>query len=204
MAARQIYSLNPYSEIEIFPEGITPDNIGSFCDGLDVLVDEIDTIGIKLLLREEARKRKLPIVMGADNGDNAIIDIERHDFDPQTPFFHGMIGEPTYEELIKLDKFGIGRVITQMLGPENITIRMQESLLAMGKTIVSWPQLGDAALLNGIGVAYCIRKITTHQSLEKERALLSLDDKLDAEFHTPEQEKKRRDASGEFKKMLGL
>lgn len=207
MAARQIYLMNPYSEIELFPDGLSKENIDRFFAGppkLDVIADEVDNIAIKYLIREQARKHKVPIVMGADNGDNAIIDIERHDLDPATPFFHGALGDVTYDELTKLDKFGIGKTITKMLGPENVTIRMQQSLLEMGKTIVSWPQLGGAALLNGIALAYCIRKIVNKQPVVAPRALPSLDEKFDPTYNSPEEIKKRTDASSAFKKIFGL
>lgn len=204
MTARQIYALDPYAEVELFPDGLTEENIGRFFDGLDVVVDELDTLAIKLRLREEAKKRRIPVVMGADNGDNAIIDIERHDLEADAPFFHGALGKVTVADLSGLDKFGIGRTITKMLGAENITPRMQASLLEMGKTIVSWPQLGGAALLNGIGAAYCVRKIVTGQSLESERALLSLDDALDPAWRTEEARVERAESSKKFADLFGL
>lgn len=174
VTARQMYEINPYLEIEIF-DGLTPENIEKFFDGLDIVNDEIDNLAIKYLIREHARKNKIAVVMAADNGDNGVVDIERYDLDPQTPFFHGRMGEVSYETLFKLDKFGIGRMITKHVGPENVTERMQESLKEMGKTVVSWPQLGGAALLNGSAVAYCIRKILNKQPLEDNRAIVSLD-----------------------------
>jgi len=180
VTARQMYEINPYLEIEIF-DGLTPENIGKFFNGLDIVIDEIDNLAIKYLIREHARKNKIAVVMAADNGDNGVVDIERYDLDPQTPFFHGRMGEVSYEMLSKLDKFGIGKMITKHVGPENVTERMQESLAQMGKTVVSWPQLGGAALLNGSAVAYCIRKILNKQPLESNRAIISLDEKLTPE-----------------------
>ncbi len=204
MAARRIYEVNPYAEVEIFPEGLTPENIGTFADGLDILIDELDNIAVKYLIRVEAKKRSIPVVMGADNGDNAVIDVERYDLDPETKFFHGRLGDVTYEELSNLDKFGIGKTITKHIGPENITIRMQESLLEMGKTIVSWPQLGGAALVNGAAVAYCVRRILNGQDVVSNRELVSLDEKLDPTYNTPEEVTKRTTASAAFAKMFGL
>ena len=203
VTARQIYALDPYAEVELFPEGLTEENIDRFFDGLDIVVDELDTLPIKLRIREEAKKRNIPVVMGADNGDNAIIDIERHD-QGETSFFHGALGEVNVSELSGLDKFGIGRTITKMLGAENITPRMQESLLSMGKTIVSWPQLGGAALLNGIAAAYSVRKIVTRQDLEKERALVSLDDMLDPSWRTETAKAARAETSKKFASLFGL
>ncbi len=204
MAARRIYEVNPYAAVEIFPEGLNRETIGKFFDGLDIVIDELDNIAVKYLIREEAKKRRIPVVMGADNGDNAVIDVERYDTDPETLYFHGRLGDVTYEELSTLDKFGIGKTITKHIGPENITIRMQESLLEMGKTIVSWPQLGGAALVNGASVAYCVRKILNKQPIVGNRALVSLDEKLDPDFRTPEAEAIRKEASIKFAAMFGL
>lgn len=207
MTARQIYEINPYATVELFPDGITEDTIDAFFEGppkLDIVLDEIDNLAAKYLIRQRAQKHHLAVVMAADNGDNGVVDIERYDEDPNTPFFHGRMGDITYESLSKLDKFGIGKMITQLVGPENVTERMQQSLLQMGKTIVSWPQLGGAALLNGSAVAYCVRKILNHQPLESNRAILSLDEKLTPDWHSPDNIKKRAAVTEDFKKIFGL
>ncbi len=204
MAARRIYEINPYADVTLFPEGLSKENIGAFFEGLDIVVDELDNIAVKYLMREQARKHKIAVVMGADNGDNAVIDIERYDLDPDLPFFHGRLGDTTYEELTKLDKFGIGRTITKHIGPENVTVRMQESLLEMGKTIVSWPQLGGAALINGAAVAYAVRKILNGQPVENNRALISLDEKLVPDYFSEKEKTKREAAASVFKKTFGL
>jgi hypothetical protein len=204
MAARKIYEINPFAQIKLYPEGLTKDNIEEFCADLDVVIDELDNLAVKYLIREQARKYKLPVVMAADNGDNAVVDIERYDLDPNTPFFHGRMGEVSYEILSTLDKFGIGKMITKHVGPENVTERMQQSLLEMGKTIVSWPQLGGAALINGAAVAYCVRKILTGQPLELNRSLIQLDEKLIPTYNQPEEIEKRKNIAEGFKKMFGL
>ena len=207
ITARQIYLLNPYAEIEVFPKGLNPDNIEKFFNGppkLDIVVDELDNIAIKYLIREQAKKYKIAVIMGADNGDNAIIDVERHDLDPKTPFFHRALGNITHKELTNLDKFGIGQTITKMLGAENVEIRMQQSLMEMGKTLVSWPQLGGAALLNGIAISYCVRKIINKQSLITDRAVLSMDEKLDPLYNTPAEKEKRLISADNFKKMFKI
>ena len=82
VTARQIYEINPYAKVETFSEGLNPKNIEGFFKGLDVVIDELDNIAVKFLIREQAKKYKLPLVMAADNGDNGVIDIERYDLDP--------------------------------------------------------------------------------------------------------------------------
>ena len=204
MTARQIYEINPYAEVELFPEGLTKENIGKFFEELDIVIDELDNLAVKYLIREQAKKHKIAVVMAADNGDNAVVDIERYDLDPNTPFFQGRMGEVSYEMLSKLDKFGLGRMITKHVGPENVTERMQQSLLEMGKTIVSWPQLGGAALINGSAVAYCVRKILCGQPLENNRALISLDEKLVPNYNSAEEIEKRAKIAENFRKIFNL
>lgn len=207
MIARQIYEINPYSKIELFKDGLTKENIKKFFAGppkLDVVIDELDNLAIKYLIREKAKIHKTPLVMAADNGDNAVVDVERYDLNQQTKFFHGRLGDITYDELLHLDKFGIGKTITKHIGAENVTEKMQNSLLEMGKTIVSWPQLGGAALINGSAVAYCVRKILNDQPLENNRALISLDEKLIPNYNSKPQIQHRQKISANFKKMFGL
>jgi tRNA A37 threonylcarbamoyladenosine dehydratase len=204
VTARQIYEINPYACVEVFSDGLTPKNIGRFFNGLDVIIDEIDNLALKYLIRERAAKHRIAVVMAADNGDNSVIDVERYDLDPKTKFFHGRMGRVSYKQLSRLDKFGIGKMITKLVGPENVTERMQTSLLEMGKTIVSWPQLGGAALINGSAVAYCVRKILNGQSVENDRAIVSLDEKLIPGYHSQAQTKRRKKLSNEFSKIFGL
>ena len=205
LAARKIYEINPYAQVELFPDGITKDNIERFFDGLSIVIDEIDSLAFKYLIRVEAKKCGIAVVMAADNGDNAVVDIERYDLARDTPFFHGRMGDDvSFEMLSGLDKFGIGKMITKHVGPENVTERMQQSLMEMGKTIVSWPQLGGAALVNGAAVAYCVRKILNKQPLETNRALVSLDEKLVPGYGSPEEVERRHQISEAFKKIFGL
>lgn len=205
MVARKIYEINPYAKVDIFPEGLHLENIDTFFDGVDVMVDELDNIAVKYLIRETAKKYKVPVIMATDNGDNAVVDIERYDLADPVSYFHGRMGDDiSYESLLHLDKFGIGKMATKCVGPENVTIKMQESLLEMGKTIVSWPQLGGAALINGAAVAYCIRKIVNNQAVESNRALISLDEKLIPTYHDKEEVKKREEAAKVFRSIFGL
>ncbi len=205
LAARKIYEINPYAQVEIFPAGLNRENIEGFFAGLDVVIDELDNLAVKYLIREQAKKHGVAVVMAADNGDNAVVDIERYDLDSDTPYFHGRMGaDVSYKMLSGLDKFGIGKMITKHVGPENVTERMQQSLMEMGKTIVSWPQLGGAALINGAAVAYCVRKIVNGEPLETNRALVSMDEKLVPGYNLPAAEEKRRQISETFKKIFGL
>ena len=208
ITARQIYLLNPYTILELFPEGLTKDNIAVFMKNgskkLDVVIDEVDNMAIKCLIREYASRLGIPLVMAADNGDNAVVDIERYDKNPKLKFFHGRIGNVSYDKLIGLKKMEIGRLIAKHIGAENTAMRMQESLQEVGKTLVSWPQLGGAALLNGCAAAYAVRRILTNQPLESNRAFVSLDESLDSTYFLAPQENHRKKTTEHYKKVFGL
>lgn len=205
VAAREIYAINPYANLELFPEGLTKETIGRFFEGppkLDVVIDEIDNLGVKCLIREHAKRLRVPVIMATDNGDNGLVDIERYDLDPDLEYFHGRLGNATYEAFAHLDKREVGRMISRYVGPENVAQRMQESLLEIGKTIVSWPQLGGAALLNSVAVAYCVRRILNSQPIESNRAFVSLDETLDPTYNTPESKENRHNTNGAIQKTL--
>lgn len=177
MSARQIYELNPYADITMFTDGITEDNIQEFCEGLDVMVEEIDNLEMKIRLRQEAQAKKIPIVMATDNGDSGVIDIERHDLDDNIPPFHGRGGDDIAERVVgkKLPLPAIGQIIGgELLGYDLSEERTVRSLLEIGRSIPTWPQLGSAATLNGAVVSVAVRRILTGQPLIDNRANISV------------------------------
>lgn len=204
LAARQIYEIDPYARVELSAEGLTEGNIDDFLDGLTAVVDEMDNIAMKCLVRERAKQKRIPVLMATDNGDNAVVDIERYDIEPNTPLFHGRLGNVAYEELRRLDKMGIGRLAVRYVGPDITPRRLQESMLRIGKSIVSWPQLGGAALMNGSIAAYCLRSIAVGAPLKSGRAIFDLDEELVPDHSSRTQKEKRMREAEDFARALGL
>lgn len=56
-----VHSINPQADVRLLPEGIGPDNIARFLDGVDVVVDSLDFYCFKerFLLYRNARERGL-------------------------------------------------------------------------------------------------------------------------------------------------
>ncbi len=175
---KQIYEINPYQKIEIFSQGLNKKNISKFINNLDVVIDELDNFLAKIYLRVEARKQKKPILMGADVGNSAIIDVERYDKKPQLQYFNGRLGKINPEAFAKLTKKETGKYIAKLLGKENHEKRMLESLSEIGKNIVSWPQLGGTAILNASAIAYLVRKISVNEQINKNRYIINLNELL--------------------------
>lgn len=209
MTAQQIYELDPYADLALYTDGLTEENIQQFFDGppkLDVVVDEIDNLGMKLRMREEAKKRRIPVVMATDNGDSGLVDVERYDLDPDCKPFHGRLPEDIAARIRSGEKLPLPVVGTtigeHLVGWEITEPRMQQSLLEIGKTIPTWPQLGGAALLNGVAVAIAVRKILTGQSVTQKRAVLSLSSMLIPDYDAPANVEARRQATEDFVKKL--
>ena len=79
-AARRIAEIDPYIAVRVLDSGVTRDTIDEFLDGLDIVVEECDSLDVKALVRESARARRLPVVMASS--DRGLIDIERFDLEP--------------------------------------------------------------------------------------------------------------------------
>lgn len=208
MTARQVYELNPYAQIDLFTDGVTEENIEKFFDGppkLDLVIDEIDQLGLKIRLRQEAKKRGIPLISAVDNGDSGILDIERHDLRDDITFFHGRAGDDLAERVLNQDlpQPQIGQIIgKELVGYDVTEERMQQSLLEIGKSIPTWPQLGTAATLNGAVVAVAARRILTGQSLEDNRVNVSLPALMDPEYMSSEEVQRRAKATEEFSKKF--
>jgi molybdopterin/thiamine biosynthesis adenylyltransferase len=165
--ARQIYEMNPYSVVDVFTDGVTDSNLEKIIakPKLSVLVEEMDNPYFKLKVREVARKHKVPVIMAADNHDGVIADVERYDTHPKYPLLHGIMGKMTSEEFRHLPPQQLPGVIAKMAGAELSSLRMIESVMEVGKTIYSWPQLGTAANLCGSVLAMLARRIVVGEKI---------------------------------------
>ncbi len=159
VAREALYQMDPYGTIDEYPTGVNASNVEAFLSGVDVLVEETDHLETKIFLREEARKRGIPVVMATDNGDGVIVDIERFDLDRTTKLFNGAIGDITLEEFKSFPPQELPKLAAKIAGVELIVPRMKTSLAEVGTTLYSWPQLGDAATLCGVTVSYIVKQI---------------------------------------------
>lgn len=186
--SRKVWEIDPYFEIIPVHDGLNEGNLVQLLDShnVDIVVDEMDELRMKVRLREEAKQRKLPVIMAADDGDNTLIDIDRYDLNPEMDLFGGLIPKEIIERVKneKIPRAELGVIIGKyFVGPENIPLRMYKSLMEVGKTLPSWPQLGGAAALSGVVIAYVARKIILNEKISDGRTLISLDEKLDQEQH---------------------
>lgn len=184
--SRKIWEIDPYIQITQIKQGLSEKILSKILTThkIDIIVDEMDDLRMKIILREQAKKYCIPVIMAADDGDSILLDIERYDLNSKMELLNGRIPQKIIEK-IKKEKisrketgFLIGRYFVET---HNIPLRMYQSLQEVGKSLPSWPQLGTAATFSGISVTYCIRKILLGEKIFEGRLLLSFDEKIDKE-----------------------
>lgn len=208
LIAREVYLVNPYSDISVYPKGLTRDNLEKFLTypkPLDVVIDEMDTLYLKIQLRLLARKHRIPVIMAADNGDGVVIDIERFDRNGDLPLMHGQVPESELLEISpQTPRVTAAKIISRWVRPENISDRMKESLLSLGKTLYTWPQLGNAAFMAGSLMAYVARKIIVGDQMVEGKIIISPDSFFIPEFMSAESVRQRKKKTRQFTHSIGL
>lgn len=167
IAARQILEIDPYITVEIYPEGLTDDNIEAFLNNVDLLVEVCDEIAVKLKSRLVARKLGIPVVM--DTNDRGMLDIERFDLDKTLPILHGLISN---EEINNINSFTPEEklsCILKLVSFENTSERLKESMQQIGKTINTWPQLASSVMIGAGSCTDTCRRILLKQTVSSGR-----------------------------------
>jgi nitroreductase len=176
-AARRIAEIDPYLRVTIVPEGIREDTLGSFLDGLDLVIEECDSLDIKLLVREAARDRRIPVVM--QTSDRGVLDVERFDVEPERPIFHGLLPGVHSSDLAGLSLEAKAPYVLRMMGAADVSSRGAASLLEVGRTITAWPQLASEVTLGGATAAAVVRRFGAKGHLPSGRVRIDLDDAID-------------------------
>jgi hypothetical protein len=204
-SARMIYEINPYAQIKIYKEGLNEDNIEDFFSDpkLDILIEEMDNPFLKIKVRYLAKEMRIPTIMGTDNGDNVLVDIERYDMEPDLKILNGLIGDMKVEDLANFEPQDLPKIAAKIAGADVATVRMKQSVLEVGKSIYSWPQLGTAANLCGSSIAYLARRIINKSdNIKSGRYEVNLDSIFEDDYFSEEKEQYRKKETDEFFKKM--
>lgn len=177
IAAREISEIDPYLKISLFRDGITEENVDEFVtEGgkLDLIIDECDSLDIKVLLREKGKEYKVPVLM--ETSDRGMLDIERFDLNPSFEIFHGQLNGINRQDLKNLTNKEKVAIVLKITGLDTLSPRMKASLLEVGQTITSWPQLASGVFLGGASVAHFARRLLLGENLPSGRFYIDFDD----------------------------
>jgi len=163
VASRRIYEDNPFAKVTLMQKGVNVKNLEILLKNkkLDCIVEEIDSFMMKIEIRLLAMKYKIPVVMITDNGDGIVLHIERYDLGYNKIFDKDL----SYWNELKEKKLGreeMGGIIMNDIvgGMDRVDPNMFESVKkVISKELVSWPQLGSAAIYGGVVATFAIKEI---------------------------------------------
>lgn len=171
IAARKIYEDNPFAKVTTLLKGASKENIEKLLKArkIDLMIEEVDNLPFKIHTRELAIKYKVPVIMITDNGDGVVLHVERYDlgykkiFNKDLSYWKNILSQPPSMELM-------GNVIINDIvgGVKNVDPKMLSSVERVSKKeLVSWSQLGSAAILGGVVATVMLKKIINKEDNRK-------------------------------------
>jgi tRNA threonylcarbamoyladenosine dehydratase len=161
VAGRKIAELDPYITQDHFSTGYdhTTDDILR-AEQPDLIVEEVDDMGVKARLRSLAAQLRVPLVMAGDVGDKSVLHVERHDLGTVKPF-NGKLSRPQMAALSRgtMPSKAQENAMIKTLGLRNLSPRLIESAMARGTEVAGLAQLGTTATLGGALTTVAVRDI---------------------------------------------
>ncbi|MCF6526516.1 Rv1355c family protein [Streptomyces sp. JJ36] len=175
-AAREMYELDPYLTISLWPEGVSAETLDDFLTGggtADLVVEQCDDLALKAYVRERARSLAVPVL--TDTEACGVLDVERFDLEPDRPVLHGLLGGTRAADLAALPPADRVPHTLRLLDGVGHGPRLPAGLLETGHTLVSRPRLASGAALGAALVADAGRRILLGQFRDSGRYHLDLD-----------------------------
>ena len=202
----ELEAINPYTKVHSTrkTDEDTVKGLFSTAPALNLVVDAIDDLPSKLLLRQLAREHQIPLLSAVDVGDNIFLDVERYDQDTDLVPFLGRVPEIETLDLNSLDTRRRTQLLIQLVGLEHNSEAMLYSLTQIGTSIPTWPQLGATATMAGGLICTTIKKIVLGEEIPSGRVILSMDELLDRSYGAPSRVTAREKTMSEIKSALQI
>ena len=181
VTARRIAELDPYVDVHVEMSGATDDTMDGLLRGADVLIEECDSLDVKLRLRLLARQLGVPVLM--ETSDRGLLDVERFDLEPDRPLLHGLLAIAP-DELAGLSTEEKRPHVMRLLEGSQLSSRIAASLVEIDRTLSTWPQLGGDVTLGAATIAAALRRLARGDVLPSGRCRIDLDAHL-AELRQP-------------------
>ncbi|OKH81393.1 hypothetical protein EB73_29220 [Mycobacterium sp. SWH-M3] len=183
VAARRIAELDPYLPVEVLDTGLNAETLDDFVNGLDIAVEECDSLDIKALLRVAARDLQIPVLMATS--DRGIVDVERFDREPGRPILHGLLGDLDIGLLPGMTSREKIPHVLRHLEAERLSPRTAASLIEIDRSLSTWPQLASDVIIGAAAVAEAVRRIGLGEDLRSGRSRIDVNWAL-SQIHEPD------------------
>jgi len=177
VAARRIAELDPYIHLDVMTAGVTPESLSDFLEDIDIVVEECDSLDMKVMIREAARERRLPVLMATS--DRGLVDVERYDLEPDRPILHGLLGQVDASLLASLPSRDKLPYMLSHINAAQTSPRLIASLVEVTNTLSTWPQLAAEVTLGAAAVAEAVRRIGLQQPLRSGQTRIDISQALD-------------------------
>jgi molybdopterin/thiamine biosynthesis adenylyltransferase len=195
VAARRIAELDPYLLVRVLDVGLTVDTVDEFLDGLDIVVEECDSLDMKAILREAARTRRIPMLMATS--DRGLLDVERFDLEPHRPILHGLLGELDVSLLAGMSSREKVPHMLRFLEAGRLSPRGAASLVEIDRTLSTWPQVSSDVVLGATAIAEAVRRLGLGEDLRSGRIRLDVGSALNR-LDEPEMVRDRPPPSADY------
>jgi molybdopterin/thiamine biosynthesis adenylyltransferase len=183
VAARRIAEVDPYLQVRVLTAGLTVETVDEFLDGLDIVVEECDSLDMKAVVREGARARRIPVLMASS--DRGLVDVERFDLEPERPILHGLLGDLDFARLPQMSSREKIPYLLRFLEAEQLSPRLAASAVEVDRQLSTWPQLAGDVVLGATAVAEAVRRIGLGENLRSGRMRIDVVGQLN-ELDEPE------------------
>jgi hypothetical protein len=178
VVAREIAEIDPFLKVTCLSDGLTEENMSDFFfpngKKIDLCIEVCDGLSIKIVTRQKAKEYKIPVVMSTS--DRGMTDVERFDKNENTEIFHGLLNGIDISSISKLvtneEKAPIVRAILQ---EEAMSIELKNSMLEIGKTISTWPQLASCVTMGGGITCNVSRRLLLGEDINSGRYFIDLE-----------------------------
>jgi molybdopterin/thiamine biosynthesis adenylyltransferase len=182
LTCRYAYEIDPFLEIDSFNNGLNENNLKEFLlkKKINILVEEMDNLKLKVLIRELARKHRIPVVMATGNGSNVIVDVERYDLQPDLPLLSGFLTQDVIRRIFEgksaeksvREKILLAR---DFIGEKFLTQKLVSAFKLVGSKIAGIPQISEVSFLRAGVLGYIVRTILLNSNIRSGRYLFETD-----------------------------
>lgn len=159
-AAYEAQLVDPYLEVDVYGEGITRDNLDRFLLGdgaseppIDILVEEMDHLELKVLVRQAARRHRIDVLMLSDFGHQCHVLWNGFRDHPDAPLGWGADDDTllaALEETRSGDRDRVFRFVGMLCGEDFAGDEFQAWIEGRGEQPTgSLPQSGATAMASG-------------------------------------------------------
>ncbi len=106
-----------------------------------------------------------------------MLDVERFDLEPERPLLHGRVPELDPDVVEGLDREQRLALVAKIVG-YGVSARAAASMLEIGATVSTWPQLASDVALGGATVCAAVRRILLRQPLPSGRRYVDLTQRI--------------------------